>query len=266
MKWGNDMSRLMNGALAAACLAAASTFGAGTALAQAAEVKEKAPMYSYLANWALPRSQWAAMEKANAATEKVTAAALGKGTLVGYGNDATVVHTEDGPTHDEWWSSMSMAGILAVLDDMYQSGNAVTPVLQAATKHSDGIFVSRYYNWRPGTYTGAYTRVGIYKLKADAPNDAVDMLSKSFLVPMLEKLLADGAIVEYEVDVESIHTEAPDMFFIDVIAPNADGLDKLNAALANAIKSNPLAGQAYGSMVDSSAHHDALMRTNATYK
>jgi len=260
------MNKNLVGALAAACMAASLTIGAGAANAQAAEVKQKPPMYSYLANWTLPRSQWAAMEKAAGNTEKLMADALAKGTLVGYGNDMTVVHTEDAPTHDEWWSATSMAGILAVLDDLYKSGNAVTPVLQAATKHSDGIFVSRYYNWRPGTYTGAYTRVGVYKLKADAPNDAVDMLSKSFIVPMLEKLLADGAIVEYEVDVESIHTESPDMFFVDVIARNAEGLDKLNAAFGDSISANPLAGQAFGSMVDSSAHHDELMRTSATYK
>ena len=260
------MKKYLVGALAAASMGASLTIGAAAASAQAAEVKEKPPMYSYLANWTLPRSQWAAMEKAAGNTEKVTSDALAKGTLVGYGSDMTVVHREEGTTHDEWWSAMSMSGVLAVLDEMYKSGNAVSPVLQAATKHSDGIYVSRYYNWRPGSYTGAYTRVGIYKLKADAPNDAVDMLSKSLIVPMLEKLLADGAIVEYEVDVEAVHTESPDMFFIDVIARNADGLDKLNAALADVNSSNPLAGQAFGSMVDSSAHYDALMRTSATYK
>lgn len=266
MKWGNYMSRLMNGALAAACLAAASTFGAGAATAQAAEVKEKPPMYSYLANWTIPRTQWAAMEKANAATEKVTAAALAKGTLVAYGSDTNLVHTEDGMTHDGWWSSMSMAGVLNVLDEMYKSGNSTTAVLESATKHSDGIYVSRYYNWRPGSYAGAYTRIGFYKLKADAPNDALDMLCTSFIVPTLEKLLADGALVEYEIDVEAIHTESPSMFYVDAIAGNAEGIDKLNAALSGLIKSNPLAGQAYASMVDASAHHDSLMRSNVTYK
>ena len=260
------MSRLLGGALASACMAAFLATGAPSATAQTAEVKEKPPMYSYLANWTLPRAQWAEMEKANASTEKVTASALAKGTLVGYGNDMTIVHTEDGNTHDDWWSSMSMSGVLNVLDDMFKSGNATSAVLEAATKHSDGIYVSRYYNWHPGTYAGAYTRVGVYKLKADAPANAVDTLAKSFIVPMLEKLLADGALVEYEVDVESIHTESPNMFYVDAIARNAEGLDKLNAALADAIKSNPMAGQAFTSMVDSSAHHDGLMRTNVTYK
>ena len=36
---------------------------------------------------------------------------------------------------------------------------------------------------------------------------------------MLEKLLADGSIVEYEIDTEAIHTEALGTFWIDVISP-----------------------------------------------
>ena len=50
-------------------------------------------------------------------------------------------------------------------------------------------------------------------------------------MPVLEKLLADGSLIEYEIDTEAIHTEAPGAFWIDVISPNAEGLDKLNAAL-----------------------------------
>ena len=65
---------------------------------------------------------------------------------------------------------------------------------------------------------------------------------------------------------EAIHTESPSMFFVDAIAKNADGLDKLTGALTEMIKANPLAGQAFNSMVDSSAHHDGLMRSNVTYK
>lgn len=54
---------------------------------------------------------------------------------------------------------------------------------------------------------GAYGYAGTYKLKPDAPDadDAVRTLS-SFYVPVFEKLLADGTIVEYEIDREMIHT------------------------------------------------------------
>ena len=83
---------------------------------------------------------------------------------------------------------------------------------------------------------------------------------------MLEKLLADGTIFEYEVDVQAIHTEDPNEFYIDYLTASADGLDKFNAALSAALKNNPLIGPAFSSMVDFTPHRDALVRTNATYK
>ena len=161
---------------------------------------------------------------------------------------------------------MSMAALLNVLDKFYKSGTPTSPVLASATKHADGIFVSRHYNWRPGTYKGAYTRVAYYKLKPDVPEHAIETLSKSFIVPLLEKLLADGSIIEYEIDTEAIHTEAPGTFWVFYIAANAEGLDKVNAALRERMKSNPLGGPAFGSMVDFSVHRDYLARSNATYK
>lgn len=43
-------------------------------------------------------------------------------------------------------------------------------------------------------------------------------------------------------------------------------LDKVNAALREAMKTNPLGGTAIGSMVDFTAHRDYLACTSATYK
>jgi len=230
------------------------------------EPKEKPPMYSYIGFWNIPRAQWADMEKNIAVDQKILDKALADGTIVGCGNDLNLVHTADGATHDDWWSAMSMAAMLNVLDKFYKSGTPTSPVLASATKHSDGIFVSRYYNWRPGTYKNAYTRVAMYKLKPDVPEHAIEALSKSYLVPLLEKLLADGALVEYEIDTEAIHTEAPGTFWVDVIAPTADGLDKLNAALRDRAKANPLGGSAFESMVDLAAHRDNLSSSTVAYK
>ena len=234
--------------------------------AQTSEVKEKPPMYSYISSWAIPRAQWGEMEQADAAEEKMTEKALAAGTIVAYGSDVTMVHTADGYTHDGWWSSMSMAGALNVLEQAYKSGSPTTPVYASATKHSDGLYVSRYYNWHSGSWKDVYTRVAEYRLKPDAPNDAVDMLSKNLFVPMLEKLLADGAIHEYEVDTEAIHTDDPAIFSVVVIAASAEGLDKFNAAVADLRKTSPLTGPAIGSVVDFPHHRDYLSRSNVTYK
>jgi hypothetical protein len=234
--------------------------------AQMSEVKEKPPMYSYVGNWSIPRAQWAEMEKATASDQKILDGAIASGTIVAYGNDVNLVHQADGMTHDDWWAAMSMAGLLNVLDQFYKSGNSVSPVLAAATKHSDNIFVSRYYNWHAGSWKDVYSHGASYKLKAEAPPDAIDTLTKSLIAPLMEKMLADGSIHEYEVDTEAIHTEAPGTFWVFYIAANAEGLDKVNAALRETMKAHPLGGPAFESMVDFSAHRDMLVRTNATYK
>src|SRR6202040_2774425 len=96
--------------------------------------------------------------------------------------------------------------------------------------------VSRYYNYHPGTVKDGYTYEASYRLKPDAPDDAVDTLSKKLIVPLLEKLFADGTLREYEVDTQAIHTEAPGSFTIIYLAPNAEGRDKEKEALEAAIK------------------------------
>jgi hypothetical protein len=216
--------------------------------------------------WNIPRAQWADMDKNNAADQKILEKALADGSVVSYGYDLTLAHTPDGTTHDDWWSSMSMAALLNVLDRFYKSGTPTSPVLASATKHSDGIFVSQHYNWRPGTYKGACTRVEYYKLKADAPEHAIETISKHLIVPILEKLLTDGSLIECEIDTEAIHTEGPGAFWVDVISPNADGLDKLNTALRDAAKTNPLNGPALDSMVEMAARRDSLSTSTVTYK
>ena len=239
---------------------------ATSASAQTSEVKEKPPLYSYVADWQIPRAQWGELEKSYAANQKILDKAMASGTIVAYGNDEALVHQGDGITHDNWWSAMSMAGLINVLEQFYQTGNATTPVLNSATKHEDFIFVSHYYNWHPGAFKNGYTHVGIYKLKKDAPHDAVETLSKNLVVPLLEKLLADGTLHEYEVDEQAIHTSAPDTFEIVYIASSPEGLDKVDAAVRETVKANQFAGPAFGSMTDSSGHRDELLRTNATYK
>lgn len=259
------MNNKMGRVFAVLCALAMVALCTAPASAQS-EVKEKPPMYSYVGNWSIPRAQWAEMDKSYAADLPILDKAVAAGTLIGYGDDHTIVHQADGETHDDWWSSMSMAGLMTVLDQFYKSGNSTTGVLANATKHSDNIYVSRYYNWKPGSWKGLYGHGGMYHLKADAPNDAVDALSKNLFVPFFEKMLADGTIYEYEVDTEAIHTDNPNTFLLYYLCANAECLDKVNTALQGWMKSNPMGGPALGSMIDFSTHRDVLLRSNATYK
>ncbi|MGA8502625.1 MAG: hypothetical protein WB683_13820 [Candidatus Sulfotelmatobacter sp.] len=260
------MNREVWKVFAGLCAIGMSAVCAGPAAAQMSEVKEKPPLYTYVASWTIPRAGWADMEKANASDQKLLDKGIADGTIVGYGNDVVAVHQSDGPTHDDWWSAMSMAGVLNQLDQFEKSGNAVSPVLSSASDHADNIYVSRYYNWHPGSWKDGYTYTAFYTLKPDAPDDAVDTLSKHLIVPVLEKLLADGTLHEYEVDTQAVHTAPPGTFVIVYLAAGADGLDKVNAALRETIRSKPLDGAAFDSMVNMAGHHDELVRSSATYK
>ena len=245
---------------------AMSAVWAGQAGAQTSEIKEKPALYTYAASWNIPRAQWADMAKSYAPTQKIMDKAIADGTIVGYGTDEVLVHQADGQTHDDWWSATSLAGVLNVLDQLSKAGDTGSSVLASATSHSDNIYVSRYYNWHPGSWKDAYTYEASYRLKPDAPGSAVDMVSKKLIVPLLEKLLADGTLLEYEVDTQEVHTEAPGLFEIVYIAAHADGLEKVNAALDETIKADPLSSVAFYALVDMSAHHDDLAHTNGTYK
>ncbi len=242
------------------------TLGAIPSGAQMSEVKEKPPMYSYVANWQIPRAQWADIAKAGLSNKTILDKALADGTIVGYGNDENLVHQPDGETHDSWWAAMSMAGLIKVLDQFYASGNATSPALASATKHWDEIFVSRYYNWKSGPWKGGYVSVSSYKLKADAPRNAVGLLSKDVVVPVMEKLLAEGVILEYEIDTQEVHTSAPGTFWIVFVMPEPEGVDKVDAAIMGSMKTSPLSGPAFDSMVDLSAHRDELLRGEGIYK
>jgi hypothetical protein len=238
----------------------------GTTPARADDLARKEPMYSFIANWAVPRAKWAEFSKTPASSLKVMEQSLGDGTLIAYGSDTNLVHEADGYTHDDWWSSHSMAGLMKVLDSLEQISMAPTGPLTTATKHSDQIFVARHYDSKPGSYKGAYTHGSSFKLKPDAPDDAVDVLSKNVFDPVFEKLLADGTVVEYEVDEEAVHTEAPDSFWLFYVTQNADGLDKVTAAIGQALKASPLLGPAFNNFIDFTPHRDFLARSVAVFK
>lgn len=248
------------------CALAMSTLCAVPMGAQTDEVKEKPAMYSYIANWQIPRAHWDDLQKSASARNVILEKALADGTIVGYGDDVNLVHTPEAETHDNWWSSMSLAGLVKVLDQFFTADISASPNAASPTKHWDSVYVSHFYNWRSGAYKGGYVHVSAYKLKADAPDDAVESLSKHLVVPMLEKLLADGTIVEYEIDTMAIHTEAPGTFSIVYVTPTPEGLDTVQATLQGSLREHPLAVQAFGSMTDDSGHRDELLKGSGIFK
>jgi hypothetical protein len=145
------MKAILVRAVASLCVVGALGAWAPGASAQSAEVKEKPKLYSYVANWVIPRARFDDMEKASTANQKILDGALASGTILGYGDGTILVHQVEGATHNGWWIASSEAGLLNVLDQIHQNKSGAPAVLASATKHWDNLYVSHFYGWHPGT-------------------------------------------------------------------------------------------------------------------
>jgi hypothetical protein len=231
-------------------------------------VKEKPLLYKYVSYWTFPRARWDDVEAYATDNRKILARALADGVLVGYGDDENLVHFAEGFTHATWWQASSRAGVMNVLEALHKGGGSSAPLLVSSTRHWDQVFVSRFYNWKAGSWKGAYGYKSTYKLKPDAPeaDDTLRMLS-SFYVPLFEGLLTDGVIAEYEIDRAIFHdTDSRAQLHFSFVTPSPDGLDNLNVALRSAIGENSLLAPAFGAMIANYTPQNDWVRVNAAYE
>ena len=226
---------------------------------------EKPLIYTYVSEWTIPRAMWADYQKIEATDNDAMKKAVADGSLISYGSFAVLNHQEGAPTHGSWFTATSMANILKVLEALRTAPAAVAPPL-AAAKHWDYIVESRNYNSHSGTFTNGYLRVGSWRSKAGS-SDPDGKILKATVGALLEKLLADGALHSYTIDEETVHSDDPGAFYIVIVANGAEGIDKFNAGIDEAQKSNPAGWAGFGSTIDPKGHRDTLARvTTATYK
>jgi len=221
---------------------------------------EKPAVYTYVAEWAVPRAMWADYQKQIDAEVDTMKKAIADGTIVAFGDFAVVNHQEGAPTHGSWFSATSMANLMKMLEARRSAPASTSPVL-AASKHWDYILSSTVHNGHSGTFTNGYLRVARWPGKAGG-NDSEGRILKSTMVALLEKLLADGAIHSYAVDEEVVHSDDPGTMFVVFVANGAEGLDKFDAAVTDMRKNNPASAAAYGTLVDSHGHRDTLARVS----
>jgi len=259
------MTRLAKIVTVLCALALAAIF-ASPVRAQGGDEKEKSPVYTYVAEWGVPRADWPAFEKPDPAFNNLMAKLLADGTILSYGSFKSVVHQDGEMNHGGWWSATSVGNLMKALAAVVaQKGPPETEKIQAASKHSDYVLVSRQYGSKSGSFENGYLRVGTYKSKP-GEGETTDRVLKAYIVPVLEKLLADGSIYMYSVDRETIHEADPGYFFIVVITNGADGLDKFYTALEANGKANPTGGPAFGASTEGAAHRDSLSLASGTYK
>jgi len=190
--------------------------------AQMTEVKQKPPMYSYIANWQIPRAHWAEMAAANADDKAILDKAMADGAIGGLWVTISTwcTHPTDGRTTTGGrpcrWRHRESAGPAYFVRQLDHLG------ARHCTRHYDSIFREPLLQLEAGggLQGRLRPRVGI-QAEGRRADDAVDMLSQHLVVPMFEKLLANGTIAEYEIDELAIHTSAPGTFAIVYVTPNS---------------------------------------------
>ncbi len=242
------------GALALLC-ALVIPIGANRATAQSSE---KPTQYAYVSEWGVPRAMWGDYLKGEAADTELMKKGMADGTITGFGSFAILTHQVDGMTHGTWFQATSIANLLKFLEVLRAAPGATDAPL-AAAKHADFILQSRDYAGHSGTFTNGILRVGHWAPRPGS-SDADGKILKSTMVPMLDKLLADGAIHSYTIDSEAIHTEPLGTLYIVIVANGPEGIDKFDAAIDAAEKSNPAGWAALQGIFDSKGHYDFLAR------
>jgi hypothetical protein len=216
--------------------------------------------YTYVSFWAVPRAQWSDFEKAEAESNAIMEKMVGDGSLVAWGSGAIVVHTEDGYTHFDWFTSETQAGILKTLEALQSVSR--TPQLAGSTKHRDYMQHTIEHGGKTVRTSSGYVRVGIWQAKPGRGED-FEKFFKKYIQPDLDAGVADGSVLTYNFDTEQVHTDAPGAYFLAVAYANADGLDKSTAMLAKHMKEDPAAGDAFVSMQETAEHRDMLGRVLA---
>jgi hypothetical protein len=219
----------------------------------------KPPLYTYISEWAVPRAQWAEMVKLDEQDRPLMDKLISDGTLTGYGAFTNLIHQEGEPTHGTWFTATSEGNLLKALEAVYAQPGTTTAPVQSASKHWDYMLVGRVYNQRSGKSDGGYLAGDQWDVKPGEMR-AYNDLVKSALIPVFEKLLADGVVTSYGMDTEDFHTQKLGRVTFYFTTPDASAFDKASKAFEEAFDKSPALGSALQSMVDRQGHRDFLDR------
>jgi hypothetical protein len=240
----------------AICIMMLGVLTAGIPLWGQSEGTSQTPMYTYLSGWGVPRAQWVDMAKRTKEDVVLEDKLVADGTITGYGHYVNLIHTGEGTTHGEWFTTTTEGNVVKALSPFYASPTATSPVL-ADSKHWDRFLVSRVHGSRSGTFEGAILSGSEWQLKP-GQMQAFEAIVKARLVPILKKGLEDGTVISYSMDTEDYHSDAPGLVDFVFIVTNADALDKVNAAFEASFDKDTEIGPALDTLTKRKSHRDFL--------
>ena len=230
------------------------------------------PLYTRIASWNIARVHWADFEKDYKKNEQpVMEKLLADGVITQYGVDAVTVHTADGQTHSTWFSSRTLANLEKALDALVAANEKLGPEERrkqntelSGEKHRDFIVRSLVHKVRPANLDKGYDMASFATVKPGKGREYRELWDK-YTKPVLEQLVNEGAITAYGLDVEQVHTNSPSERVTWYVMPNAEALDKIEAAFeaarnkVDAVERRAI-GTLFADVTEASAHRDGMFR------
>ena len=192
------------------------------------------PVYSFVAEWSIPRAQWGDFTYAFERVQRpILEKSLADGNLNSWGVYTNIVHTEDGITHGVWFSSATLAGLEKVRTELIKQ--PPNQGMLAATKHRDYLLQSLIHRGKATEPTGGYLSVAAWLVKPGKGPEWRKVWEKNFQ-PVFDELLANGTLLSYGLDVEYSHTEDPGWRYAFTVSSSAEAEDKIAAAFRAAFE------------------------------
>jgi len=226
-----------------------------------AQMKAQKPaVYTYVAQWSIPRAQWSDMAKMQQSNTALLDKLVADGTLVSYGAYEAAVHDRKGPTHGNWFQASSLAGIFKALDAL-QGGTASNASLLGSGAHEDLLLVSRDYDAHSGSFKNSVLRGISVEVKPGMGSEFHDAWDR-IIRPVLEKLMADGALHAWSYQDQWI-VKDPGRVDTVIIANGPEGLDRYITVINDLFDKNPDAVAPLIATTESGSRRDFLLRVTA---
>jgi hypothetical protein len=192
------------------------------------------------------------------------------GVVLAWGLDTRVIHRTDGTTHLLWWVTKDYSGmdaVFAALRDIKPS-EADEEKFRAATdldKHHDHMNRTILENVSEGEPSAPlYTSWSFVKVDVGKGGEWRKLFEK-YNKPVFDKLVADGVVYGYGIDVEDFHTEDPGWRAIWVLTTSLGAFDKIDAAFAaerekRSEEERESIGRQFRDITSPGEHRDSLWR------
>lgn len=223
------------------------------ASAQAPAGGGEGAVYTYVAQWAVPRPQWANIEKFFKDAQPALNKLLADGTIVAWGNGRNWVHDDGGWTHANWVTATSFEKIKRALDAIHDA--VPQPAAFSTSKHMDQMLRAAVYGAKPKASGTGMLWVATYQVKPDQTEE-FGRLFEMDIKPLFEEQIAAGSVLWYSLNFEAIHSGPTNSVSIAYLLPDAAAIDKFQSALESYEARHPDLGSAMQATMDFTAHRD----------